>query len=465
MRLNSRILIWRLLYAGGLVSFICHRSPTTLMMAISILYAAAALVPFSSGWLILVMRFLYWDRWDFDLRIDLLLGLSLFFSLLLAGRRLRWGERFLALFNTFTPRKKGVAIFLGCELVFILSSLVITRRGVKLVGDEPHYLVIAQSIVRDFDLNVFNQYYRNQFGDFIEVEKLPVHGTFGKGEKRIFSYHLPGLAFTLAPFLLLKLPFHVLYILIRSYLGIFASLLAVLIYFFLLRVLDRPNIAFQVCSAFTFSAPVFFYSFHIFPEIQATLMGLLLFWGVKYALFVYLYVAGFSVYFVRKRLFRRTLLLILLPILCQLLLSYYLFSSYGSISPNAVYFGMMNNEQNRELVDTLLRKITPGMRLETLLDYFFDQRDGLLPYAPFYFFALPGLVLAFRRFRNYRNHLLIITPGILFILYHAFSTVRAGYCPQGRYLVPASWALMILAMIFFPQLVLFLPRIFVPSAF
>ena len=474
------------------------------MMAISILYAAAvvwqagrtrsffdaALVPFSSGWLILVMRFLYWDRWDFDLRIDLLLGLSLFFSLLLAGRRLRWGERFLALFNTFTPRKKGVAIFLGCELVFILSSLVITRRGVKLVGDEPHYLVIAQSIVRDFDLNVFNQYYRNQFGDFIEVEKLPVHGTFGKGEKRIFSYHLPGLAFTLAPFLLLKLPFHVLYILIRSYLGIFASLLAVLIYFFLLRVLDRPNIAFQVCSAFTFSAPVFFYSFHIFPEIQATLMllgalylllfpgaranrsvllaglllGLLLFWGVKYALFVYLYVAGFSVYFVRKRLFRRTLLLILLPILCQLLLSYYLFSSYGSISPNAVYFGMMNNEQNRELVDTLLRKITPGMRLETLLDYFFDQRDGLLPYAPFYFFALPGLVLAFRRFRNYRNHLLIITPGILFILYHAFSTVRAGYCPQGRYLVPASWALMILAMIFYLETPnLWLKRLFLFS--
>jgi hypothetical protein len=489
MRLNSRILIWRLFYAGGLVSFICHRSPTTLTMAISILYAAAvawqagrtrsffdaALIPFSSGWLILLMRFFYWDRWDFDLRIDLLLGLSLVFSLLLAGRRLRWRNRLFTSFNTLTPRKKGVVIFLGCELVFILSSLGITRRGVKLVGDEPHYLVIAQSIVRDFDLNVFNQYYRNQFGDFIEVEKLPVHGTFGKGEKRIFSYHLPGLAFTLAPFLLPRLPFEILYILIRSYLGLFAAGLAVLVYFFSLRLFERPNIAFFICSVYILSVPVFFYSFHIFPEIQATLLllgalylllfpgarenrsvllaglllGLMLFWGVKYSLFVYLYVVGFAVYFVRKRLFRRTLLLILFPILCQLLLSYYLVSSYGSISPNAVYFGMMNDKQNRELADTLLRKITTGMRLETLLDYFFDQRDGLLPYAPFYFFALPGLVLAFRRFRSYRSHLLIIAPGILFIFYHALSTVRAGYCPQGRYLVPASWALMILAMIFY----------------
>ena len=489
MHLNSRILIRRLLYIGGIITFIVHRSPTTPWLAIPILITAAiawqaaragsasesVLLPFSSGWLIFLMKSFYWDRWDFTSRIDVLLGLSLAFSLLLSVRRFRLMEKGLACFHSLSPRKKGAAIFIGCELVFALSSLVITWRGVKLVGDEPHYLAISQSIVQDGDLNVFNQYYRNRFRDFIDVEKLPAHGTFGKGEKKIYSYHLPGLAFTLAPFLLPKLPIAVLYVLIRSYVGLFAAGLAVLVYFFSLRLFGRPNIAFFVCSVYTLSVPVFFYSFHIFPEIQATLLllaalylllfpgdqgsrntllaglllGLLFFWGVKYALFVYLYVAGFAVHFIKKRLYRRALLLILFPLLCQMLFSFYLFSAYGRISPNAVYFGMMNDEQNRELVDTLLRKITPGMRLETLLDYFFDQRDGLLPYAPFYFFALPGLVLAFRRFRNYRNHLLIITPGILFILYHAFSTVRAGYCPQGRYLVPASWALMILAMIFY----------------
>ena len=489
MHLKFHILIRRLLYVGGLIAFIVHRSPATPWLAISILYAAAiawlasrtgsgadsVLFPFSSGWLIFLMSFFYWDRWDFACRIDLLLGLSLVFSILLLVRRFRLVEKGLARFHCLSLRKRGTAIFIACELILAFSSLIITRRGVKLVGDEPHYLAIAQSIVRDGDLNVFNQYYRSRFRDFIDVEKLPAHGTFGKGEKKIYSYHLPGLAFTLAPFLLPRLPFDILYILVRSYLGLFAAGLAVLVYFFSLRLFGRPNIAFFVCSVYTLSVPVFFYSFHIFPEIQATLLllaalylllfpgdrgnrnallaglllGLLFFWGVKYALFVYLYAAGFAVHFIKQRLYRRAFLLVLFPLLCQLLFSFYLFSAYGRISPNAVYFGMMNGEQNRELVDTLLRKITPGMRLETLLDYFFDQRDGLLPYAPFYFFALPGLVLAFRRFRRYRTHLLIIAPAILFILYHAFSTVRAGYCPQGRYLVPASWALMILAMIFY----------------
>ena len=275
--------------------------------------------------------------------------------------------------------------------------------------------------------------------------------------------------------MLLKLPFGILYILIRSYLGIFSALLAILVYFFSLRIFGRPNLSFFVCSVFTFSAPVFFYSFHIFPEIQATLLllsalylllypgekenrsallaglflGLMLFWGVKYALFVYLYGAGFAVHFARKRLFRRAFLLILFPLACQLLFSCYLLSAYGRFSPNAVYYGMLNETQNRDLVDTLLNKITPVMRVQTLLDYFFDQRDGLLPYAPFYFFALAGLVLALRRHRRYRNHLLLVSPALLFILYHAFSTVRAGYCPQGRYLVPSIWALMLLAVLYY----------------
>jgi hypothetical protein len=37
----------------------------------------------------------------------------------------------------------------------------------------------------------------------------------------------------------------------------------------------------------------------------------------------------------------------------------------------------------------------------------------------------------------------------MFILYHAFSTVRAGYCPQARYLVPTVWALMVLAVLYY----------------
>jgi hypothetical protein len=116
-----------------------------------------------------------------------------------------------------------------------------------------------------------------------------------------------------------------------------------------------------------------------------------------------------------------------------------------------VYYGMLNPEQSQALVDTLLNKIPLRARWETLLDYFFDQRDGLLPYNPFYFFAFPGLLLALKNFKRYRLHLLAALPALLFILNHAVSTIRAGYCPPGRYLAPAAWALLLFALVYYRE--------------
>ncbi len=105
----------------------------------------------------------------------------------------------------------------------------------------------------------------------------------------------------------------------------------------------------------------------------------------------------------------------------------------------------------KDLVETILNKITLNMRWETLLDYFFDQRDGLLPYNPFYFFAFPGLLLALKNFKRYRLHLLVSLPALVFVLNHAFSTIRAGYCPQGRYLAPVTWALLLFALVYYRE--------------
>jgi hypothetical protein len=280
-----------------------------------------------------------------------------------------------------------------------------------------------------------------------------------------------------APFFFFKLSPPLLYFLLRAYLGLFGALLAVLAYLFGLRLWRSRSLAFFATLVFSLGAPVFFYSFHIFPEVQAMLLllgalyillfkcrrqesrclwaGLLLgstiFWGVKYALFIYPITLGFCVYWLWKKQFRRALLLLAFPLLFQALFFFYLYTAYGSFSPNSIYYGMLNPEQSQALVDTILRKIPLQARWETLLDYFFDQRDGLLPYNPFYFFAFPGLLLALKNFRRYRLHLLAALPAGLFILNHAFSTIRAGYCPQGRYLAPAAWALMMFAVIYYRE--------------
>ncbi|HEX7502489.1 MAG TPA: hypothetical protein VF451_03630, partial [Acidobacteriota bacterium] len=143
--------------------------------------------------------------------------------------------------------------------------------------------------------------------------------------------------------------------------------------------------------------------------------------------------------------------LLAFPLLFQALFFAYLYHAYGNFSPNSVYYGMLSPAQAGAFYDTILKKITLNMRWETLLDYFFDQRDGLLLYNPFYFFAFPGLLLALKNFKRYRLQLLVSLPALLFILNHAFSTIRAGYCPQGRYLAPVTWALLLFAVIYYRE--------------
>jgi len=433
--------------------------------------------PFAAGLLIWPMRLFYWDRGDFAVRVQNLLLLASLFALCSWVRRRRLARKFFLYFNSRSLKKRLLAIFITAEMLFLLAAAMLTQQGVALVGDEPHYLAISQSLARDGDLNVFNQYFRDGFKEFLHVKKLAAHGTWGKGFKKIYSYHLPGISLTLAPFFFFKLSPPLLYFLLRSYLGLFGALLAVLVYLFCLRLWRSRSLAFFATLVFSLTAPVFFYSFHIFPEVQAMLLilsalyllffkakgkdsrclwaGMLLgstiFWGVKYAFFIYPVTLGFFAYWLWKKKFRPALLLIVFPLLFQALFFLYLHHAYGSFSPNAIYYGMLTPEQSEAFYDTILKKITLNMRWETLLDYFFDQRDGLLLYNPFYFFAFPGLLLALRNFKRYRLHLLAALPAMLFVLNHAFSTIRAGYCPQGRYLTPVVWALLLFAVIYYRE--------------
>ncbi len=435
----------------------------------------AAFIPFASGLLIWPMRLFYWDRVDLMLRARNLLILAVLFAVFLLARDRRWRRRFLRRFNSLALKKRLLAVFIVAEALFVLGSALLTRRGVALAGDEPHYLAVSQSLARDGDLNVFNQYFRGGYKEFLDVKKLPAHGTWGRGFKKIYSYHLPGLSLTLVPFFFLKLSPPLLYFLIRSYLGLFGAGLAVLLYLFALRLWRSRSLAFFITLVFALTAPVFFYSTHVFPEVQAMLLvlgalylllfrnggarplwaGLLLgaaiFWGVKYALFIYPLTLGFCAVWLWRRQHRPALLLAVFPLIFQALFFLYLYGAYGTFSPNAVYYGMLSPEQSATFYETILKRITPLMRWETLLDYFFDQRDGLLLYNPFYFFAFPGLLLALKNFRRYRPHLLVAFPAMIFILNHSFSTIRAGYCPQGRYLAPAAWALMLFAVIYYRE--------------
>jgi len=476
---------------GGFIAFfVAARHPQPLLYLAAAGFALSAIadfrrgypirirffIPFISGFLCALMRLFWWDSVDWTHRVDYLLVLAALFSLGLALRRFRLLERLIRTFSSWPPRRRGVAIFVFCEALFLLSSFMLIRGGVVLVGDEPHYLVISHSLARDGDVNVFDQYFRGRYQEFFAVDDLAQHGNFGRGYKKYYSIHLPGLSLTLAPFFFFHISPPLLHFLLRATLGLFGALLAVLTYWLAMRLWRRPALAFWLTAVFALSAPFFFYSIHIFPEIQVALLllafffllageapkpwriltaglllGLMLFWGVKYAVFFYLYGIGFCISFLLRKRYREALLLAVFPLLCQGLFWLFLQFAYGRWSADAVYYGMLTAEQKKDLYDVLFRGITWPMRLETLADYFFDQRDGLLLYNPVYFFAFPGLILALKKWKRHLRTLLWVLPALLFIILQAFSTVRAGHCPQARYLVPASWALLWLAFVFYRE--------------
>jgi hypothetical protein len=447
------------------------------------------LIPLSSGLLFPIMKLFYWDNTDFLDRLNLLLLISLIFSLVLTVREFKLLKKFLFFFNRLALKKRLIIIFAFTEIVFILAAFIMVREGVQWGGDEPHYLVISHSIARDLDLNVFNQYARDEYREFVDIP-LKHHARVGKGFKVWYSYgHLPGLSLTLAPFFLVKLPLPLLYFLIRAYLGLFGALLAVVVYLFALRLRPNRSLAIFIAAVFTFTVPVFFYSLHIFAELQACLLilsalylllysskkppvtsvtsvssaanhkktllagfllGISVFWGLKYAIFIYLFCAGFFIYFVIKKQPKRAILFVFFPVLFQLLFFGYLYYAYGSFNPMSIYNGVMTDEQAR-IYQSSVQKIPLQKRVETLLGIFFDQRDGLLLYNPFYFLAFPGLILALKKFKTYWRHILISAAGVVFILFLGYSTVRPGYCPQARYLTPVIWVMMLFTVIYYKE--------------
>jgi len=488
MRITNRSMIYRIFIAIGYLSFYINLKQVNVLIVFSTLLLVVLgfvdlkfkstylklLFPFSSGILCFLVKQFYWDNFDFSNRVSNLLLISLIFSLMLAILKFGLINKILLFFNKLSLKKRLIIIFILAEFLFIISSYIIVKKGVVLGGDEPHYLVIAQSIAKDFDLNVFDQYARNKYREFINI-RLHSHAKVGKGFKKWYSFHLPGVSFTLLPFFFFKIPIPLLYFLVRLYMGLFGALLSVLVYLFSLKIWKNLKLSFFITIVFTLTSPIFFMSIHIFAEVQAILLilsslyillfsekksyfkillaGFLLstsiFWGMKYAIFVYAFSLGFLFFFIKKKEYKKAFLFILFPIIFQLLFFCYLFYAYGNFSPNSIYYGIMNEAQKKELFDVVLKKTPLKMRVETILDYFFDQRDGLLLYNPFYLFAFPGLLIALRKFKIYSIHLLISVASFIYIFYHGFSTVRAGYCPQARYLVPVLWTLMLFSIIYY----------------
>jgi hypothetical protein len=373
--------------------------------------------------------------------------------------------------SSLSPRKKLVLLFVVAFLFYGVGSAFIVTKGINFSGDEPHYLLISHSLLKDGDFDLSNNYANKDYTKILPPQvQISPHISPGTGGK--YSFHSPGLSILMLPFYSLGSLFGrtAMLFIIRCGMGVFGALFGIQIFLFALQEWKKEGLALGLWFLFSFTSPIFFYSIHIYPEIVVALFSLIAFrllryqssftklqllslgfllssiiWlhAVKYVfIFVPLFLYAFWVLLIRQKIQWNILYFLFVP-LCLFSL-HIAFSSafYNSVSPFAVSIrGPSTTTDSLAYIRSLFLDIPFRYRWETLLGYFLDQRDGLLLYAPLYFFAFLGMIeMAKRRSRDVG---LVLCLTGFYILNLAFLTQRPAYAPQARTLVAVFWGMAI----------------------
>ena len=377
-------------------------------------------------------------------------------------------------FFSLSPRRKLVILFFASLLIFSAGALLFISTGITPAGDEPHYLLVTHSLFKDKDFDLANNYAHEDYSRYMKYEgKMKPHAVWGARPGSLYSAHSPGVSILLLPFYALGSLFRgqALLFFIRLGMSVFGALFSIQVYLYARSEWQNESVALWLWLLTAFTSPVLFYSIHVYPEIIIAFLSLTVFrllrfspslswlrvivcslflssfiWfhSLKYiALFVPLFLYGLWVLFKKTRRAWKIALFILIPFAVTFLYLEFQHSLYGSYSlSSATWARPMTGEESFEFARNLLFGIPFRYRWETLAGYFFDQRDGLLFYAPLYFFALLGTWEMWRRKKN--GFLLLLFVSTPYVLVSAFLTQRTGYAPQARPLVSIIWSLAIL---------------------
>jgi hypothetical protein len=167
-------------------------------------------------------------------------------------------------------RVPGAAIAIFVASVAIYGGLAWRFAGTGLFpgGDEPHYLVLAQSLWRDHDLKIENNHAR---GDTLEYYRLPLaphyleRGTDGE----IYSIHPVGLAFVAAPIYAAGG-----YSAVVAFLVLCAAATAAGLWLVALRLTGSASAATLAWIGAAVSAPFVFNSITVYPEVPAAVCAM-----------------------------------------------------------------------------------------------------------------------------------------------------------------------------------------------
>jgi hypothetical protein len=333
------------------------------------------------------------------------------------------------------------------RLVFIVSFAMYATLGTRythgagLGGDEPHYLIITQSLILDGDLDIANNHARRDYRTYFPGELRPDFLRRGlRGE--IYSIHAAGLPALLIPAFA-----------VAGAVGavVFMALLgacAAVAIFDAAAIVSSPVIAGVVWIAACFSVPFVPHAWLIYPEMAGALVvawavlwllrpppaptgaflhGLALaslpWLHTKFALLAALF-GAFDALRLWPRI--RSLLAFALPIAVSGLAWLFSFRvMYGVFDPEAPY-----GSYTRMFV--LAKNIPRGT-----LGLLFDQKFGLLVFSPIYVLVVVGAWIMLRDPRRRWLALgLLTTAGAFWVSTTRLYMWWGGSSAPARFLVP-----------------------------
>jgi hypothetical protein len=353
-------------------------------------------------------------------------GLILAGAVVSVARARRWRARPLAL--------PSWALFAVAALLTSAFGLHYAR-AVEPSGDEIDYLMMAQSVWREGDLDLRDNFAR---GDHLEYlggyDRMP--GGTRRADGRSYPTHSAGLSVLLSPAYALggRRACVVLLALLASGLALLVRGLA--------RRCGADESAALLAWAATLGPPVLYYLAFLYTEVPvafaiALALRLLLFspgpWAAGAAALAlsalpWLHVrmtlaaAALGTLAVVRLRGRSRLAFLITAAAMAAAYAGYQYSVFGTLSPFARYAGAMPIPMARS---------TP---LRTLVGLFVDGAYGLLPYAPVFVLGLAGLPFALGRGRRDRWALLVAGLGVLLPVLGWRNWW--GFSPPARFTVP-----------------------------
>ncbi|MCM2258487.1 MAG: hypothetical protein NDJ94_22885 [Vicinamibacteria bacterium] len=331
---------------------------------------------------------------------------------------------------------------LGPVRLFVLGFVWLAVCGegyatrLRVTGDEPHYLVMAQSLWREGDLDLGDNYARGDTKEYTPAELAPHYGA-PRADGRPFPAHSPGLPALLAPVYALggRRACVLLLAAIAALAAVEAGRLA--------RAFTGSAIAAGAAWGLALGPPLAFFGFHVYTEgpsalalcaalrllaapgvsparaAVAALLASALPWlhvklglaAVVVGLFALIQLGGAA----------RKAFVAVAGLMALGFMGHYQ-RVFGTPTPFAIYGGAPQD--------------AAAEPLRALLGLLFDRSFGLLPFAPAFVVALGGLWPTGRP-RLSRAQGVALAAGLAVLLPALFWRMWwGGQCPPARFLVP-----------------------------